>query len=149
MPIGDSAFSAEELAADLAREEAQRKEYEQKLTQGFFKDGNTRKVVITNISKEEKVSKAGNAYVLHTYSFQDADDSTTEDVIDRDFTITNALGPVKKELGVNLRLGLTVLRMTTVKKGDKPWNGVNYPIWSHTFEVESNPGVEASKDVAF
>lgn len=145
MSIGQSAFSQEELDADLAREEAQRKEYEQKLTQGFFKDGGVRKVVITNISKEDKVSQKGNNYVLHTYMLQDVESSQTEEVIDRNFAVTNALGPVKKELGVNLRLGTTVLKIVTTKTGEQTWNGLNYPIWKHAFEVESNPGVDANK----
>lgn len=138
--IGDSLFTKEELEAEFAREEAARKEYEAKLANGFFKDGGVRKVVITNVVKEEKVSSKGNNYVLHTYTFQDVDDSRIEEVVDRDFAITNALGPVKKLLGVNLKVGVTVLKLSTVKKGEKEWNGVNYPIWSHVIELESNAG---------
>jgi hypothetical protein len=137
--IGDSLFTKEELEAELNREETARKEYEAKLQNGFFKDGGVRKVVITNVVKEDKVSQKGNNYVLHTYTFQDVDTSQIEEVIDRDFSVTNALGPVKKSLGVNLKIGVTVLKLSTVKKGEREWNGVNFPVWAHQIELESNP----------
>ncbi len=149
--IGESAFTKEELEAEFAREEASRKEYEQKLANGFFKDGGVRKVAIMNISKEEKVSQKGNPYILHSYTFQDADTSQIEEVIDRDFALTNALGPVKKQLGLDLRLGVTILKLTTIKSGEREYNGVMYPQWKHTFEVDSNPAVKPipTSDQAF
>lgn len=135
---GESMFSAEELAAESMREAEQKKEYEKKLAGGFFQDGQTRKVVILDVSKEDKISQKGNAYVLHSYIFEDTTTGERESVVDRNFALTNALGPVKKELGIDLRLGTTVLELTTTRAGEREYNGVNYPVWEHKFKVLSD-----------
>lgn len=139
MATGDPMFSPEELAADEAREEAAKQEYAKKLAQGFFKDGGVRNIVIENVEKEEKTSKAGNQYTLHTFTLKDADTSEEETLVDRDFQFVNALAPIKKQLGTDLRLGVTVLKLTTIKKGEREWNGVNYPVYAHSLELVSNP----------
>ena len=132
-------FTAEELAAEAVREEERKKEYEEKLNNAFFKDGGERNLVINRIDKEDKVSQKGNNYVLHTYYLTDSDTAQEEMLIDRNFAFTNAMGPIKKELGVTLRLGTTVLKCVTTKSGEREWNGVKYPEFSHTLAVVSNP----------
>jgi hypothetical protein len=139
MAIGDPAFTSEELDAEFKREEEQRREYEAKLANGFFKDGGVRKVVIEHIAKEDKVSQKGNNYILHTYTLKDVETQEEEVLADRDFAFTNALGPVKKQLGTDLRLGVTVLKVTTTKKGEREYNGVKYPQWTHEIEMVDNP----------
>lgn len=149
METGSSLWTADELAAEMEREAQQKKEYEAKLAAGFFQDGNTRKVVITDIKKEDKVSQKGNNYVLHTYLLEDVTTMEREEVVDRNFALTNALSPVKKELGLDFRCGTTVLSLTTHKDGEREWQGVNYPVWRHEVSVDSNPGVAAKTEAVF
>jgi len=139
MGYGEPAFSSAEIEADLKREEEQRRELEHKLQHGFFQDGKTRNIVITDISKEEKISQKNNPYTLHTYMLKDVDTNEEEQVVDRDFAVTQALGPVKKQLGTDLRLGVTVLSIATVKSGEREWNGIHYPKYAHVIELVSNP----------
>lgn len=139
MPIGDSIFTADELEADRKREEESKKEHAEKMANGFFKNGGVRNIIIVHIGREEKISQKGNNYVLHTYSLEDVDTKQEEVLVDRDFAFTNALSPIKKALGLELRLGMTVLKLTTTLKGTREFNGIEYPQWSHTLEMVANP----------
>lgn len=149
--FGKPVWTQEELDAEKAREEEQRKAYEEKLANGFYQHGISRRIVLDNIEKEEKISQKGNKYVLHHYWLRDVETDQRELLVDRNFAFTNAMKPVKDELGVNLRLGVTVLEMLCEKDGEREYNGVNYPIWKFTLSVFSNadvvrPEKEAAKD---
>ncbi len=129
--FGKSMFTEEEIAAEKKADEDRKAKYEAELAQGFWQDGKTRKLTITDIIKEDKVSQKGNAYVLHSYTFADVDTSESEVLVDRNFAFTNAFGDIKKELGTALKFGTTVFSVACNKDGEREYNGINYPVWSY------------------
>ena len=135
---GKSAFSAEELAAEAAAEQKRKDEFEAKMNNGFFQDGLIRKVVFDNIEKEAKTSKAGNPYTLHTYLIRDLETGQKELHVDRNFAMTNAFDPIKKQLGTEFRYGLTVMELAA--RPDFPKSVVIAALYREQGAVEAARG---------
>ena len=145
MPYGKPAFSQDELDAEAAEEAKRKQEFQDKLENGFFKDGENRPVFIDEILKEDKVGKiSGKPYVDHAYYVRDADTETKEivDMKNHGFAFTSALAPVKKELGTKFLLGVTKLNVFTKKTGEREYNGFVSPVFEFTITVLSNEATE-------
>ena len=139
--FGKSAFTPEELDTEAQEEAKRKREYEEKINNGFFQDGISRRIVLDNIIKEDAVGKtSGKPYTKHTYFLRDVETGQTEicDIRNHSFAFTDALKPVKKELGAELRLGVTVLELMAQKTGGRTFGDFTYPEFEFSLSVYSN-----------
>lgn len=139
--FGKSAFTAEELEAEMQEEAKRKAEHQAKLEKGFFADGISRRIVLDDIQKIPQIGKqSGKPWTEHIYSLRDAETGQVEtcDVRNHSFAFTDAMKPIKQQLGTELRLGVTVLEMMTTKTGEREFNGFTYPEFSFELTVYSN-----------
>lgn len=141
--FGKSMFTAEQLEQEKQEEEQRKREFEEKLRNGFFQHGVSRRVVIDNFTEEDAVGKdSGKAYKKPTYWLRDVETGQTElvDVRNHAFAFRNGMHDVKHELGTALKLGVTVLEVLTEADGEREFNGIKSPIWKFTVSLHSQDG---------
>lgn len=139
--FGKPMFSQEELDEEKKEEEERKRKLEEKLRNGFFQHGISRRIVIENFTETNEIGKtSGKPWKKPTYWLRDVETGQTEvvDMQNAAFEFRNGFHDIKHELGTSLRLGVTVFEMMVEENGEKEFNGIKSPIWKFSFTLVSN-----------